>query len=849
MPLLDVAKSDVIVPSEGDKNSKIAIIGEAPGSQEAFQQRPFVGPAGSVLATCLHAAGLIRSECYLTNLFPHRIIKKKRQNKADIYHTNGELLWHADKGFTEQGQEYIQDLRNELLTLSANVFVPLGNAALEAVTGKKGIYKQRGSILDNLLVDGKKAIPTIHPAATLYGGDYLARYYIIFDLIRIKKEQAFQAKNLPDQNLFINPTLSEVLSYIAMLKEQGFRVNYDIEIINQEISAISLATNQLFSISIPFDTRWTVEEEVEIWNAIQDLFEDSNIPKVNQNISFDNDALLATNGIIVKGKLDDPMTACGIIYPDFPKGLDFLTSIYTRVPYYKDEGKIWFKGMGTDIDAFYRYSAQDSACSIEAMNKLDEELDSKGYRDVYEETIKLYEPLAAMMYRGINVDRRALMRTKNKLETERDAKQEELNTLCKFELNVKSSKQKIKYFYTDMGIKPFMNKGRKSTDEKAMVKLATGTKTRPAIPEAQLVVDITKIRSVLEKYMNIQFDPDGRLRCQVNPRGTTTGRISTGKKIRTNTGANMQNLTQEFKSFLKADPGYTLLEFDKVQGEWVVVAYYSGDARMINVVEKKLDAHATTGKLITGLDDIPLIQAEAEQLQHETNPDIIEDVRQKWFSEIIKWRAKGNYIPRNMTIRQCGKRSNHGCNYGMGYKRSAREWEIPEHEAKQILPLYHKAYPGVENGFQAGIIRSLSKDRTVTNCFGRKREFLNKIYWTQKNSKVFEQAFGFLPQSTVADLINKAMIATYEDTTGGMQYLEMLMQVHDSILFQFPLKYIDLLPNVIATVNQYLNPVMNYFGRDFQIETELKAGTGSWSDLTTIPTNATVDTIKTKLAI
>jgi hypothetical protein len=35
----------------------------------------------------------------------------------------------------------------------------------------------------------------------------------------------------------------------------------------------------------------------------------------------------------------DTMVACATAYPDFPKGLDFITSIWTREPYYKDEGK------------------------------------------------------------------------------------------------------------------------------------------------------------------------------------------------------------------------------------------------------------------------------------------------------------------------------------------------------------------------------------------------------------------------------------------------------------------------------------------------------------------------------
>lgn len=58
------------VPPWGDVNSKVGIIGEAPGAVEMRVREPFRGPAGTVLEQCLHGAGLIRSECYIDNIFP-----------------------------------------------------------------------------------------------------------------------------------------------------------------------------------------------------------------------------------------------------------------------------------------------------------------------------------------------------------------------------------------------------------------------------------------------------------------------------------------------------------------------------------------------------------------------------------------------------------------------------------------------------------------------------------------------------------------------------------------------------------------------------------------------------------
>jgi len=59
---LPTERAERIIPGIGPPDAKIAVVGEAPGSYENAQLKPFVGPAGSVLDQCLHSAGLIRSE-------------------------------------------------------------------------------------------------------------------------------------------------------------------------------------------------------------------------------------------------------------------------------------------------------------------------------------------------------------------------------------------------------------------------------------------------------------------------------------------------------------------------------------------------------------------------------------------------------------------------------------------------------------------------------------------------------------------------------------------------------------------------------------------------------------------
>jgi len=64
--------------------------------------------------------------------------------------------------------------------------------------------------------------------------------------------------------------------------------------------------------------------------------ESPHIKKIAQNATYDI-TYLKRYGVGVKNLWLDTMNAHHVIYPEFPKGLDFLVSIYTRFPYHKDK--------------------------------------------------------------------------------------------------------------------------------------------------------------------------------------------------------------------------------------------------------------------------------------------------------------------------------------------------------------------------------------------------------------------------------------------------------------------------------------------------------------------------------
>ena len=149
---------------------------------------------------------------------------------------------------------------------------------------------------------------------------------------------------------------------------------------------------------------------------------------------------------------------------------------------------------------------------------------------------------------------------------------------------------------------------------------------------------------------------------------------------------------------------------------------------------------------------------------------------------------------------------------------------IREVEAKRIVDAYHEAYPGIRQWWER-IKTQLRETRTLQNPFGRRYRFL--MEWGED---LFKAAYSFVPQSTVADLVNTGIIRTYKDPE--CKPVELLAQVHDSVLFQVPA---GLGPpgiaRIIQRVCEHLNPTLELNGRTFQIENEVKVSAQSWGEM------------------
>lgn len=130
----------------------VMVIGEAPGATEDREGTPFAGDAGRKLRDLLGQAGLSPQSCYLTNAVKCRPPKNRAPRLGEI---------RACASF----------LRAELQEVRPAYLVLLGNTALQAVLGRKGITNERGRLV---CWEGKQVLPTFHPAAVLRQPDRLA---------------------------------------------------------------------------------------------------------------------------------------------------------------------------------------------------------------------------------------------------------------------------------------------------------------------------------------------------------------------------------------------------------------------------------------------------------------------------------------------------------------------------------------------------------------------------------------------------------------------------------------------------------------------------------------------------
>jgi DNA polymerase len=143
-----------VVPGEGPARARMMLVGEQPGDQEDKQGKPFVGPAGGMLAKALDDAGIDRDAVFVTNAVKHFKFEqrgKRRLHKRPNAYEIDRCHWWLDF---------------ERRLVKPDIVVALGATAVRSISGRPtSINKIRGRVLT--LQDGGRMLATIHPSYIL----------------------------------------------------------------------------------------------------------------------------------------------------------------------------------------------------------------------------------------------------------------------------------------------------------------------------------------------------------------------------------------------------------------------------------------------------------------------------------------------------------------------------------------------------------------------------------------------------------------------------------------------------------------------------------------------------------
>lgn len=719
------------------------LVGEAPGEHEERLGQPFVGASGQMLNQMLAAVGINRADCYLTNVVKIR----PPRNDFSVMYLDGLRKRTPSPLLIES----MKELEAEILEVKPNVIVPLGSEPLRAICGKFGITQWRGSILSS---DVGKCVPTLHPAYVLR--QYSSRPIVELDLKRVLEESTSRDVSIPTVNFTINPSYDQVIEYLTMLTDMA-EFSFDIETTGQHVRCLGLshAVGQAFC--IPFissiaraprpgttvlfltpdqgpsaTSHWRPEQEHEILRHLDGIFRNPRIKKFAQNGAFDIPILAREFGFTVANYDLDTMYAHHTCYCEMPKGLDFLTSIYTRYPYYSDYDS-------SDDHQLWIYNCWDACVTFEIAQRLRKEMVElrvdRYYYDIKHPAAVAYTRAET---RGILVDR--VLKDKRTAETEAvvdklTTKLREITGLA--DLNPNSDKQWREYFYGRLGLVPMFNKKTKqpSTDKEARRKLRI--KYPQVAPILNLLDEHSQHATLLSNFLRKPLSANSRLFTHYNPAGTDTDRLSSSEPL-FEVGTNLQNIPRgEFRSMFIADSGWWLAKCDLSQAEFRIVAWLAKIQRII------------------------------QRYSEDPNWDV-----HRWVASIIYKKPEADILKDERSIAKNGV---YGGNYSMHYKTAAATYKLDEAIAKWVLDSYRKAIPEIPQWWLE-VQGQVNATRTTRNPLGRQR-----IWFDRLDDELYRTAYSDSAQSIVAAIINRAFGLADDVLPESEAYP--LLQVHDEIVF------------------------------------------------------------------
>lgn len=769
------------VPGMGPIGAKWMILGEAPSYEETAAGKPFVGPSGRELDRICKDAGLNRNEAWITNVCKFMVPPNEGKKKLPFH------IRARNHGIDMD--EQLSDLRTEINEIKPHCILALGGTALWALSGKEKISKYRGSLMWGM---GTKFVPTYHPAHLLYtgaGGEikgYWNRQIMIFDFKRAYDESASPNLELPNRVVQICNNSGELYEFLQRYKNHN-KLSVDIEAGGHCLPiCIGLAFSKSHSMVVPLWNRDGIStipdaDLASCWKLLAYTLWEKDI--VGHNFNYDRDKIRRL-GFAIRGIHSDTMLKAFAINPELPKGLAFNTSIYTREPFYKDEGM--YEGSYRDL---FLGCGRDACVTLEIDEAMDADLIELGTEKFYRNFLMTLPDFYAEIENNgfrVNEEKRAELITKYVQWDERLGF--EMFQLAGEDINPSSPTQVYSLLF-DVWELPRRN-GTGEEELTSLLNLKNGVRNPNHRLWIEKCLERRRVRKTINTYLLAIPDFDGRMR-------TTcfmcleTGRTSTGQQE-----PPIRPLVDTVGKGLKKDMKPLGTSFQVITKHGDIGADVRGMYEPLGEDEVfvQLDSSQAEARVVFNL-------AGDEQALKDIDEHDYHALTASWFFGGTEEQYSKKVLGYESPIRFAGKTLRHAGHLGAGPRRAATELNtqarkaklpitIDEGQADRALKIFHAKQPRIQQVFHAEVIECLKATRQLVAPlpWGIDAERGGvRIFYERWGDDLFREALAYLPQRAVTDNTKAAGIRIKRGFPEG----RIILESHDALLFSVRREYLD----------------------------------------------------------
>jgi DNA polymerase I len=485
--------------------------------------------------------------------------------------------------------------------------------------------------------------------------------------------------------------------------------------------------------------------------ALKPLLEDKAVLKIGQNLKYDW-LVFAQRGIEMAG-FDDTMLISYVL--DAGKGGHGMDDLAKRwlnhdTIHFRDvagSGKTQVSFDCVAIDKATEYAAEDADVTLRLWYALKPRLAAEHVTTVYE-TLERSMPavLARMERRGISIDRQVLSRLSGEFAQEQAGLEDEIQKLAGEPLNPGSPKQIGDILFGKLGL-PGGSKtktGQWATGARALEELAEQDHELP-----RKILDwrqVSKLRSTYTEALPTYVNPlTQRVHTSYALAATSTGRLSSSEPNLQNIPVRTEDGRKIRKAFVAA-PGMKLVSADYSQIELRLLAEIAKIDALQKAFKDGLDIHAMTA---SEMFDVPLDKMTPE-------------------------------------VRRRAKAINFGIIYGISAFGLAAQLGIDPKEAGDYIKKYFERFPGIR-AYMNETREFCRNNGYVETLFGRKCHY-PEIKNSNPSIRAFNEraAINARLQGSAADIIRRAMIRIEPELEKAKLKAQMLLQVHDELIFEVP---------------------------------------------------------------